>query len=216
VILSNGNIFIGISAENRKQIIIEEIANADPPRMIAVHKDNVSALLADEAQNVLWAGDEGGNVFQYVRLSTNGWKIQAKYPDFGIGEILCLSRFGHLLFVGSLNCKVHIINTADKQVLPKTIETTIAHIHSLQICQISPSKTYLAVIGEKASFSKNTTDIFNISKFQQMTVAKKVFSKPESHIKSILTQFNENNFSEKKPSTKDKISKLKTPSHENS
>jgi hypothetical protein len=85
--------------------------------------------------------------------------------------------------------KVCVVNTADKKVLPKQIETAIKTIDSLRICEISPSETYLTVTGRFPSYSENKTDVFDISKLQELSFAEKIFSKPELHIDSIHQQF---------------------------
>jgi hypothetical protein len=146
--------------------------------------------LANEALNILWAADLNGNIIQYVLGPADGWKVQAKYSDLGIGFTQCLLRFGNLLFAGGRESKLCVINTADKKVLPIQIETAIKDICSLQIHKVSPSEFYLTVTGGEPSYSENKTDLFNVSNFQQLTFAEKIFSKPELHFKSIDHQFN--------------------------
>jgi hypothetical protein len=168
--------------------------------------------LFNKALNILWAGDYNGNIFQYVLGPGNGWKVQAKYSGLGIGWVRCLSRFGNLLFAGGNDSQVCVINTADKEVLPIIIETAIEYIYFLQICVLTPSKTYLTVTGEFPSYSNNKTDLFDIRKFQQSSSVKKIFSNPEFHLKSIQHQFN--NISPPKEMPFDnKIGKLNIPSH---
>jgi hypothetical protein len=215
VILDDGNIFIGVNANNQKQIIIEDFRNNNSSELIAQLEYDVCSLLINEAQNILWAGDKSDNIFQYVLGPANGWKIQAKYLDLGIGEIRCLSRFGNLLFAGADNNKLSVINTADKKVFPTKILTSIYSIYSLHVCNVSPTKTYLTVTGHLPSYSDNKTDLLDISKFKETSIAKKIFSRPEFHINSIDQQFS-NNSKIKELSINNKISKSNTPAHKNS
>jgi hypothetical protein len=208
VILDNGYIFIGVSDDNKKQIIFEDITNKKPPEIIAQHEDYILSLLANEALNIFWAGDRKSNIFEYVLGPGNGWKVQAKYSDLGIGQVWCLSLFGNLLFAGGNKFKVCVINTADKRVLPQRINTAIIYIESLQICQVSPSEIYLTVIGSGQYYSSKKSDLFDISKFQELSFAEKIFSEPGSHINSIHQQF-KNTYPLKKQSVNCKNSKVK-------
>jgi hypothetical protein len=163
------------------------------------------------SQNTLWAGSYG-NIIEYGLGLREQWVQQAKYSDIRIKNFECLSLFGNLLFAGGF-CDVCIINTADKKVI-QVIETAIRSISSLQICPISSSETYLSVNGENPSYSDDKTDLFNISKFQKITFAKEIFSKPQLHLDSIYRQLNNN--SSKKSVLKYNNSKMSHPSHEKS
>jgi hypothetical protein len=162
---------------------------------LAEFEHYVFSLLANEALNILWVGDSEGDIFQYVLGPKNVWKLQtkySKYTDREIRSIRSLSRFGNLLFAGDNSSDVFVINTADKKILPGRIYTAIYHTNSLQICKVSPSKTYLTVTGKLSNYSRNKTDLFDISKFQQRPFVEKIFSNPESHLNSIYNQFNDN------------------------
>jgi hypothetical protein len=211
VISDNGNIFIGVNPENKNEIIIEDIRNNHPPETIAQHENDILSLLVNEAQNILWVGDVIGNIFQYMLGPRNAWKLQAKYSGFGFQEVYSLLLFGNLLFAGSSFHKVSIINTADKKVLSESIDTSIRNIDSLQICVVSLTKTYLTITGRNPAYYKNDTDLFNISKFQQMKFAKTIFSKAELHLNSIRHQFNNNSTSKELPIDKNNP-KLKSTS----
>jgi hypothetical protein len=95
-------------------------------------------------------------------------------------------------------------------VIPKVVRTGIKFINSIQICVISQSKTYLVVTGGPSAYYLNRTDIFDISKMQQMALAKEVFSKPELHINLISRQFNSNSTT-KGPVLKSDDSKINNP-----
>jgi hypothetical protein len=209
VILDNGHIFIGVNAKNKKQLIVEDIRNKNSPEIIAQYEYPIFSLLANEAQNILWVGNQK-NIFQYTLGPNNGWKIQAKYSDLGIHWVQCLSRFGNLLFAGGNN-GARVINTADKKVILNKIRISICTVHSIQICGVSPSETYLTAAGWICA--SVGSDIYDISKLQQLTFAQKIFSKPELHINSIRHQFN-NNSTIKELSFDNKISKVNKPSHE--
>jgi hypothetical protein len=205
VILEDGHIFIGVNADNKKQIITEDIRNDNSSEIIAQHENNVISLLANTALNIFWAADEDGNIFQYVLGPTNGWKVQAKYSD--LGTILCLSLFGNLLFAGGADSKVFIINIADKKVLPMEIKTAIQEIYSLKTCVISSSEIFLTVTGEGISYCDGKTDLFDISKLQEISFVKEIFSEPELHINSIYHQFH-NNYTAKELSINNRNPKL--------
>jgi hypothetical protein len=209
VILDGGNVFIGVNADNEKQIILEDIRNKKPPEIIVQHEHDVSSLLVNKALNILWAGDKNGNIFQYVLGPGNAWKVQAKYSALGIGEVRCLSRFGNLLFAGGNDFDVCVINTSDKEVLPMTLKTAIQYTYSLQVCAVSPSETYLTVTGADPSYSDPRTDLFDVSKFQQLSSVKKIFSEPELHLNSIHRQFNNNSKKKEEFSIKCDDSNLK-------
>jgi hypothetical protein len=192
IILDDGNILIGVNAENKKQVITEDIRLNRFPEIIKTHEAYVFSLLANKGENIFWAGLSNGSILQYACGPANGWKIQVKYSGLQIESVYCLSLFGNLLFAGGNDYKVCIINTADKKVHPMIFNTAIKSIRSLQICVVSPSETYLTVTGRLPSYSDNKTDLYNVSEFQQITFAEKIFSKPEFHINSINYQFNYN------------------------
>jgi hypothetical protein len=202
VILDGGHIFIGVHSKNKTQIIIEDIRNNNPPEVVAEHRYSISSLLVNQALNTFWAGDHGGNVIQYVLEPVNSWKIQARYSRLRIGTVRCLSLFGNLLFAGADDYNITVINTADRTVLPQRINTSIERIYSLQICEVSPSETYLTVAGYNTFYSSNQTDLFDISNYQKVSFAKKIFSRPDSHINSIRHQSNKISQSKEHLSTK--------------
>jgi hypothetical protein len=207
VILDGGNIIIGVNGDNHEQIITEDIRNKKPPEIIAQHNTKISSLLVNEALKILWAGDYK-NIFQYVLAPGNAWKVQAKYSGLDIGNVNCLSLFGNLLFAGGGQSKVCVINTADKKLLPNRIETAIKYIFSLQICVVSQLETYLTVTGFNPSYSDKKTDLFDISKFQEITHLKKVFSRPDFHMNSIRHKFNKNFVTKKLPIDDNNSSRL--------
>jgi hypothetical protein len=213
VILDNGNVLIGVNAYNNKQIITEDIRDNNHLEIIAQHEHEVLSLLVDEARETLWAGDRK-LIVQYLRGPAKAWKIQAKYSDLGIATVCCFSRFGNLLFAGGNGYTLCVINTADKKVLPEGIETAIFEIRSLQICEVSPSETYLSISGSKPCYSDNKTDLFDISKCRQLSFAQKIFSKPEFHLSSICHQMS--HFTIDKPSNNNGISKLNDLSYKKS
>jgi hypothetical protein len=169
---------------------MENITNNDPPTIIAKHESSIHSLLFDRDLNILWAGDFNGVIFQYCRGRRNGWRIQSKYLNLGIGWAQSLTRFGNLLFVGGNLSKIRVINIVDKEVLPEIIEVAIQYISSLKICEVSPFKTYLAAIGTGPCYLSDKTDIFDVSKFQEIQIIKKIFTNPEHHIKAIYNQSN--------------------------
>jgi hypothetical protein len=191
VIIDN-KIIIGVNEKKKHQIIREDIESGRPFETVAEHGSEVLALLANPDLDILWAVDSFSNIFQYGLGKIDEKKIQAKYSGLGIGEVRCLTRFGNLLFAGGNDHKVCVINTADKEVLPEIIETAIKNIYSLQICQVSPSETYLAIIGTDSSYSSGKTDIFDISKFQEISTINTIFSNPRFHINALSGQFNAN------------------------
>jgi hypothetical protein len=211
LILDDGNTYIGIKYGKIKQIITENITNNSPPDIVAEHEMNIFSLFINETQDLLWAGGFD-SIFQYCRGPANSWKIQAKYSGLGIGYIHCFSRLGNLLFAGGSTYNVCVVNTADKQVFSKNIKTAIEYIYSIQICEVSASEIYLTVTGDYPSYSDNNTDIFNVGKFKEIAVAKKIFSKPQSHIYSIYNQFNHKSTANE-PTLNSKVSKFENSSH---
>jgi predicted nucleic acid-binding Zn-ribbon protein len=162
LVLNDGFTVLGIEASERRRIQTEDIFSSDAPSPLTKSPEGVESLLLNEDQSILLAGDQTTNVTQFHQKGSQTWEEEVRYHSLGINSIQSMTCIGALAFVGGKESKVRAINMLRKEVLNRVVNTAVEVIKSLQICVVSDSEVYLAVLGLYTSYTKKKTDLFKI------------------------------------------------------
>lgn len=158
----------GISSENdQKAVVMEPLSDAgnnSEPKEIITQDTCICAVILLEKARTLLVGDEDGRVTQY-RLDANSLscRLERTYqvPDF---EYVCAGLvLGHLVVFGGSSDTVFVIDAKKQEVLGGQYSTAIREIYSLRAVSLSSRRTLLAVSGANADYSRNSTDILDIT-----------------------------------------------------
>ena len=169
-VLSNQSTIIGVSNAYPNMIIKHSITDlSEPVVTFNFITGRVYTLGVNEHQNVLFAGGSGcdsdGQVMQYD-LSTG--QVVKAIGKGGIGSVQSSISVGNLWFFGGYGSfKLVVVDSVSRQVLGKPVRSAIWTIYSIAVFKIQEmshsSKVLILTVGLLPNYSKNQTDVFDIT-----------------------------------------------------
>jgi hypothetical protein len=132
------------------------------------HNSPISSLLFEKTSKILFMGDSDNSLFQY-KFQNNQLTMMKKYQNLGIGDISEGFLINHLLILGGSKYAIRVIYWEKMEVIGKAFKTAVKSINSLQVCKFENQKIqndqyYLTVTGSKAYYSKDVSDVYEITK----------------------------------------------------
>ena len=100
-----------------------------------------------------------------------------------IGSVISSYRFLDFVFFGGDIGRIKVLDLSTGKLLPGWLQTSPRFIYSLHVCVKSYKEIYLAVSGGNNNYSKNNTDLFNV------TV---LFSKISATLRKYLPKYSSN------------------------
>ena len=145
-----------------KIIQIENFSKMKGPFVICNQENFISTVLFNRNLNVLLVGDLNGNVIQF-KWRNKAWVKQKDYGNLKIGRIYSCDHYQNIAVFGGNLSSLRFIHMEKMQILGDSLQTAVEVIYSIQFCQIT-SKIYLILGGRWVSYSRDNTDIFQVSK----------------------------------------------------
>ena len=173
-VLSDQVTVIGVSAKDSETIIKENIVDHSMPKVtFTANFDEVNTLAVDEVNNTLFAGSDNYGDGQVVQYDLSTGQALKNYGCVGVKVVLSSSRVGNLwMFGGFLSCKFTVIDSITRQVVNEPVKTTIKSIHSMTVFKTKEKnkfpKVLLLTFGTSPNYSKNNTDVFDITALLDM------------------------------------------------
>jgi hypothetical protein len=182
-VLPDQKTLIGVDKLDKKTLIMEDLTSDQPPVIIGKHSSFVYTLIFIEETNMLLVGDHGSNVIQYkLDPECNTWSIVKNYGNLGIFQVVSNTKIGQfVIFGGYGKSSLRVIDSNEMEMVGYPYETAIQNVLSLSICEVSPSQVYLSVSGSSSDYSKNCSNILDITKFlKEKNLLEQVVSKKSS------------------------------------
>jgi hypothetical protein len=188
VALPCGNKIVGVNGSDYKTLILEDLTKTGPSSCndFGNHTNVIYTVLYFEESQTLLAGGDSNCLKEYkLRNSGDSFDFVKDYGDIGIGLIMASSRIMNLAVFGGYNeeWEITVIDVKDQRKVA-SFQTAIRNISSFEICRIPGSKVFLTVFGSNSDFSKNKSDVFDISSL--------IRNGTSGQIKEFLVQENKN------------------------
>ena len=209
VVLDDGKHIIRVDAGDGRSLIIENIVNqkAEKFRYSDCSFNSITNLFYDKTTGFLYTGDYKGKLCKYkIDIICKTYKRVRNYGYIGLDKLYSSHRFLNFLFFGGSNSKIRILDLSSDDLLPGILKTSIESIYSLQVCLKSHDQIFLAVSGSGTNYSKNNTDLFDVSglfSIHPVILQKYLSENASNHEDTLLHQRNT------LKSQKKKIQKLK-------
>ena len=165
VVLDDGKHIIRVDGSNLTKLIIENVENrkADKFGWNDSSFNYITTLVYDETTGCLYTGDCNFHLYKYKIDTTNKTCQRVKdYGDLGIDRMTSSHRFLHFVFFGGDRGRIRVLDLSTGKLLLGSLETSIWHIYSLQVCVKKIDQIYLAVSGRYPNYSDDKTDIFDV------------------------------------------------------
>ena len=166
IVLQDAKHVIGVDPKDGRNLIIEnvETQKADKFESIEYFVCMITTLVYDEDTGSLYTADTNGNLLQYkIDTATKTCRRVKEYDTKVRGSIFSSHRFLHFVFFGDILSNIRVLDLSTGDFLPGRLETSIGSIYSIQVCVKSHDEIYLAVFGSGSYYSKDYTDLFDVS-----------------------------------------------------
>lgn len=190
-VLSDHCTVIGVEKGNGEKVfVMEDLTNKDPyykPFKMEFHTNDIDCILVNETANTILVGDRLGRLNQYTfNVNKNIIEIQREYGLLDIGYIYSGAFIGKLAILGgNKTYSLRVVDMEKRMVFGAPLETAMFGVQSLQLCQVSNDKMYLAVSGVNPDYS-TSSDIFDVTALlkQHKIELKKIELASKTKIKS--------------------------------
>ena len=166
VVLDDGKHVIGVDGRDLSKLIIENVEDGSTVEFEGSNSsyNYITTLVYDEKTGFLYSGDYFGNLRKYkIDITSKTCEKVRNYGDLGIGWITSSHRFLDLVFFGGNKRKIRVLDLSTGDLLAGSLETSIKRVYFLQVCVRSYDEIYLTVSGERPNYSKDKTDLFDVS-----------------------------------------------------
>ena len=194
VVMDDAKHVIGVDGSNGIKIILENVENVKADKFCGSESsyNYISTMVYDKDTGSLYTGDVNGHLKKYkIDKVSKSFQRVKKYGDIGIGVITSSHRFLQFVFFGGSKFRIKVLDLQTSELLPGWLQTSIDLINSLQVCVKRPKEIYLAVSGSFPDYSKNNTDLFDVTGLfpKNSAILRKYFSKNSSnHEDTILPE----------------------------
>lgn len=167
-VLSDERTIIGVEKGNGEKVfVMEDLTNKDPyykPFKMEFHNNDIDCILVNEKAKTILVGDRLGRLNQYsFDINKNIIEIQREYGLLDIGYIYSGVFIGKLAILGgNKTYSLRVVDTQKRMVFGSPLETAMFGLQSLQLCQVSDKKVYLAVCGVNPDYA-TSSDIFDVT-----------------------------------------------------
>ena len=167
VVLDDAKHVIGVDPTDAGKLILENLENGKADRFgwsqSSCYK-YITTVVFDGKTGSLYCGNNQHQIHKYkVDTARKSCKKVKDFGDLGMGLIISSHRFIHFIFFGGNWGKIRVLDLSTGEFLPGHLETSIWNIQSLQVCVKSNNQIYLAVSGNEPVYSKNKTDLFDVT-----------------------------------------------------
>lgn len=168
-VLANQETIIGVSSIDKTKIIKECITDSSAPiTTYSSNKATVNTIIADEQNSILLAGCFDTYEGQIIQYDLYSGQVTKNYGLDNIRSAISNVNLGNLIFFGGYGTeKFIVIDSATRQVVHEPVKTAKSPIYSMTIYKTrkkQANKVLLFIHGMYSSYSKEKTDIFDITK----------------------------------------------------
>ena len=135
-----------------------------PITLFGNNQKTIFITIFNEKLNFLVTVEERGSIIQYdLNPGRSNLRILKEYKDFEKFHFNVGLDFGFLLALGGEDSKVRFVDLRKRCALKEVIKTSVKFIYTMEFCRMDINKVYLCVSGQYYDYSKEKTDIFDVS-----------------------------------------------------
>lgn len=169
-VLQDESTVLGAGLDFENVIIKETISDHSAPILMFTENPNqIHTIAVNENNKTLFAADQDNFDGCVVQYDLETARVIKRYGDIGIGTVLSQTSLGSFWFLGGYRMnKFAVINTASRDEVYLSTNTSFETIYSLSVCAVDdqPEKrlVLLVLTGRNGLYYSDRTDVYDVTR----------------------------------------------------